>query len=88
MADARHQTSPSLTEQLANVRTADRRCGVLKIMEHMTEDEAAQLTSVLDDPYVSLSDLTRILKSNGFSISDKMLYRHRHRGDGGCGCPR
>ena len=88
MEDAKPQTNLSLTEQLANAQITDRRCGVLKIMEKMTDDEAAQLIGVLDNHHVSLPDLVRILKSNGYNVSDKMLYSHRHRSDGGCRCPR
>jgi hypothetical protein len=86
--DVKPQTSPSLIEELANARIADRRCGVLKVMESMTKQESAQLVSVIDDPHVSLIDVVRIMKNHGFSVSEKMLYRHRRRGDGGCECPR
>lgn len=88
MEDVKPQTSPSLIEELANARIADRRCGVMKVMEIMTEEESSQLVSAIDNPRISITDIVRIMKGHGFSVSENMLYRHRRRGDGGCECPR
>lgn len=88
MADAKRTTSPSLLEELAEAKVADRRCGIVKIMERMDEAEAAMLLDTIDNPIVSASDIARILTSHGFRASDKMIWRHRNRGSGGCGCPK
>lgn len=88
MADAKHTTSPSLLADLSSAKVADRRCGIVKIMERMDADEADALMAAIDNPLVSASDLARILTQHGFAASDKMIWRHRNRGNGGCGCPK
>jgi hypothetical protein len=88
VADAKHQTSPSLIDDLTKARLGDTRCGVAKILEQLDGAEREKLLETIDNTMVSAIDIARILKSHGFKASDKMIYRHRKRSDGGCGCPR
>ena len=88
MADAKHRTSPDLASQLAAVKKSDRRCGIVKILDQISVEDGRELVNAIDNPHVSPSDLTTILRDNGFEVSEKMIYRHRNRGRNGCRCPR
>jgi hypothetical protein len=85
---AKPRTSPSLGEDLENVRTYDRRCGIARVLEEVSSEDGEKLISAIDNPMASTASIAAILRDHGFEASEKMVYRHRNRGRGGCGCPR
>ncbi len=88
MADVKPPTSRNIIDDLANARVADTRCGILQILEVMSDDDGAALILAIDNPQVSVIDIATILRSHGYKASDKMVYRHRNRSRNGCSCPK
>lgn len=88
MADAKRQTSPSLGDDLDEAKIVDRRCGIAKIFDEISDEDREKLVATIDNALVSPSDIARILQKHGLDVSEKMVYRHRNRGRGGCRCPQ
>ena len=88
MADVKPPTSRSIGDDLANARVADTRCGILQILEAMSDDDGAALSLAIDNPQVSAIDIATILRSHGYKASATMVYRHRNRSRNGCSCPK
>lgn len=88
MEGAKPRTSLSLGKDLENVRVFDRRCGIARVLEEISSEDGEKLIFAIDNPMASAASIAAILRDHGFKASEKMVYRHRNRGRGGCGCPR
>lgn len=88
MPDVKQKTSLSLAEALIDVKTFDRRCGVMRTLDAMSPEDAKALLCAIDNPSVSLKHLSQILQAHGVRISHHVLRNHQNRSNGGCRCPR
>ena len=61
-------------------------CSVRKMLESITEAEAAKLQELLDNENVLSSELSLLVKRNGYHISGDVMRRHRRRKFTGTGC--
>jgi hypothetical protein len=52
-------------------------CGVCKLLTTLSEKEVELLQSKMNDQLVTHMALSRILKKNGYNISDGVMGRHR-----------
>ena len=61
-------------------------CSVRKMLESITEAEATKLQELLENENVLSSDLSLLVKRNGYHISGDVMRRHRRRKFTGTGC--
>ena len=61
-------------------------CSVRKMLESITEAEAAKLQELLENENILSSDLSLLVKRNGYHISGDVMRRHRRRKFTGTGC--
>ena len=73
----------SFTPQKASNGTL---CSVRRMLESITEVEAVKLQELLDNESVLSSDLSLLVKRNGYHISGDVMRRHRRRKFTGTGC--
>ena len=53
------------------------RGGVEKILEELSDEDAAELRELLADPLVLGTSIHRVLKSRGFEIGERTIQRYR-----------
>ena len=64
----------------ANFPTARRAlCSVCSLLQGLPKAEATLLQERFDDKTVSHTALSKVLRDNGYSISDSVVGRHRRR---------
>lgn len=70
-----------LLDDLSNVEAFGKAqslfCGVCTLLGELPEAEREALTTVMAKPKVSHTALSKILKENGYPISDGVVGRHR-----------
>lgn len=70
-----------LLDDLTNVHTFGKAqslfCGVCTLLGELPETEREALIKTMAQPKVSHTQLSRVLKENGYNISDGVMGRHR-----------
>ena len=61
-------------------------CSVRRMLETITETERAKLQELLENENILSSDLSLLVKRNGYHISGDVMRRHRRRKVTGTGC--
>jgi len=61
-------------------------CSVRKILESLSEAERTKLQELLENEAVLSSQLSLLLKKNGYYVSGDVVRRHRRRKVTGTGC--
>ena len=61
-------------------------CSVRRMLETITETERAKLQELLENESILSSDLSLLVKRNGYHISGDVMRRHRRRKVTGTGC--
>lgn len=73
----------------ARRNTGGTKCRVARVMESMTEEEAAGLARLIDATDVFGSSIANLLQTHGHDINGGHVQHHRRRlRGGGCTCPR
>lgn len=87
--DVKPQTSKLLDELnsfLPKKKSNGMICSVHKVLEGLKIEEKTKLQELLDNELVLSSDISMLLKRNGFYISGDVMRRHRRRKVSGTGC--
>ena len=58
-------------------------CGVCTLLTTLSKEESKALQMRIDDNSIPHTSLSRVLKNNGYNISDGVLGRHRNKGCSG-----
>lgn len=55
-------------------------CTVCKLIKSLAKPEQAALLSRMDDPEISHASISRVLRANGYNVTQGTLARHRNKG--------
>lgn len=71
----------SLADDLAKddsfVKVQSLFCGVCQLLEKLPQEESVLLQKRMSDPLITHMSLSRVLRNNGYNISDGVMGRHR-----------
>ena len=87
--DAKQQTNnllDALNSFIPQKQSNGALCSVRKMLESITATEAVKLQELLDNENILSSDLSLLVKRNGYHISGDVMRRHRRRKVTGTGC--
>ena len=87
--DAKQQTNnllDALNSFIPQKQNNGMLCSVRRMLETITETERAKLQELLENENILSSDLSLLVKRNGYHISGDVMRRHRRRKVTGTGC--